>query len=208
MRTHAVLGALTVSVLSMPVLADTAPIGPGDPTWAMRSVLGYTKTGGNTDNSAGNLLFHVAHVMGDWKLLFGVDGLYGSTRGETTAQAWDAHGQANYNFSSKFFWYVGLSYDDDRFSGFAYQEAVKTGIGYKFVDTDATKFTIQAGAGYRQLHPEILVKDQLGGVISRTELDPTSDAIFDGALTYEHNFNQYSKLLPHSRRCSRAARTP
>ncbi len=174
--------------------ADEPPYA-GDPNWAMRVLLGYTKTGGNTDNSAGNFLFHVAHVMGDWKLLFGAEGLYGSTRGETTAQAWDAHTQANYNFSSRFFWYVGLSYTDDRFSGFAFQEAVKSGIGYKAVETDATKLTIQAGAGYRRLRPEILVKDDIGGVVSRTELDETSDAVFDGALTYEHSFNQYSKLL-------------
>lgn len=174
--------------------ADEPPY-TGDPDWAMRALLGYTKTGGNTDNSAGNFLFHVAHVIGDWKLLFGTEGLYGSTRGETTAQAWDAHVQAAYNFSSRFFWYVGLSYTDDRFSGFAFQEAVKSGIGYKVVETDATKLTIQAGAGYRRLRPEILVKDDLGGVIGRTELDSTSDAVFDGGLTYEHSFNQYSKLL-------------
>jgi len=174
--------------------ADEPPY-QGDPNWAMRALLGYTKTGGNTDNSAGNFLFHVAHLSGQWKLLFGAEGLYGSTRGETTAQAWDAHGQANYNFSSRFFWYVGLNYTDDRFSGFAFQEAVKTGIGYKVVETNATKLTIQAGAGYRRLRPEILVKDDRGGVLSRTELDSTSDAVFDGALTYEHSFNQYSKLL-------------
>ena len=160
--------------------ADEPPY-TGDPDWSMRALLGYTKTGGNTDNSAGNFLFHVAHLIGDWKLLFGTEGLYGSTRGETTAQAWDAHVQANYNFSSRFFWYVGLSYTDDRFSGFAFQEAVKSGIGYKVVETDATKLTIQAGAGYRRLRPEILVKDDLGGVIGRTELDSTSDAVFDGA---------------------------
>lgn len=174
--------------------ADEPPY-TGDPNWSLRALLGYTKTGGNTDNSAGNFLFHVAHVIGDWKLLFGSEGLYGSTRGETTAQAWDAHTQAAYNFSSRFFWYVGLSYTDDRFSGFAFQEAVKSGIGYKVVETDATKLTIQAGAGYRRLRPEILVKDDIGGVIGRTELDSTSDAVFDGALTYEHSFNQYSKLL-------------
>ena len=174
--------------------ADEPPY-TGDPNWSMRALLGYTKTGGNTDNSAGNFLFHVAHLMGDWKLLFGTEGLYGSTRGETTAQAWDAHGQADYNFSSRFFWYVGLSYTDDRFSGFAFQEAVKTGIGYKVVETDATKLTVQAGAGYRRLRPEILVKDDIGGVVDRTELDSTHDAVFDGAVTYEHSFNQYSKLL-------------
>ena len=64
-------------------------------------MLGYTKTGGNTDNSAGNFLFHAAHVMGDWKLPLGIDGLYGSTHGETTAQAWDAYLQANYYITSR-----------------------------------------------------------------------------------------------------------
>jgi putative salt-induced outer membrane protein len=196
MRSQAVVGLIGASLLSgAAAAADTAPIGPGDPTWAIRSVLGYTKTGGNTDNSAGNLLFHVAHVMGNWKLLFGVDGLYGSTKGETTAQAWAAYLQANYNLTPRLYWYVGGRYDDDRFSGFSYQEAVKTGVGYKFIDTDATKLTAQAGAGYRRLRPEILVKDDIGAVISRTEQPEESDAIFDAGLTFEHSFNEYTKLL-------------
>ena len=42
-------------------------------------MLGYSKTGGNTDNSAGNLLFHGAHVIGDWKLLY-VGGRYDDDR--------------------------------------------------------------------------------------------------------------------------------
>ena len=195
MRTEAVLGLVAAGALSGVAAADTGPIGPGDPTWAIRSVLGYTKTGGNTDNSAGNVLFHAAHVMGDWKLLFGFDGLYGSTRGETTAQAWDAFLQANYNITPRFYWYLGGRYDDDRFSGFAYQAAVKTGAGYKFIDTDATKLTAQVGAGYRRLRPEILVRDEIGGVISRTEQPEQSDAIFDAGLAYEHNFNEATKLI-------------
>jgi putative salt-induced outer membrane protein len=179
-----------VTVLSGVAAADT-----GDSTWAIRSVLGYTKTGGNTDNSAGNLLFHAAHVMGEWKLLFGGDGVYGSTKGETTAQAWDAFLQANYNITARFYWYVGGRYDDDRFSGFAYQAAVKTGVGYKFFDTDDTKLTAQLGAGYRRLRPEILVKDDVGAIISRTEQPEQSDAIFDAGATFERNFNKSTKLL-------------
>ena len=68
---------------------------------------GYSKTGGNTDNSAGNALFHVAHTVGDWKFLFGTEALYGSTKSETTAQAFTVHGQANYSFTPKFYGYVG-----------------------------------------------------------------------------------------------------
>jgi len=69
------------------------------------------------------------HVMGDWKLLLGVDGLYGSTHGETTAQAWDAYLEANYYITPRFYCYVGGRYDDDRFSGFAYHAALKSGVG-------------------------------------------------------------------------------
>ncbi|HKF96913.1 MAG TPA: hypothetical protein VKB20_01555, partial [Steroidobacteraceae bacterium] len=82
MRTRLVLGLIAVSgALPGIAAADSAPIGPGDSTWAIRTVLGYTKTGGNTDNSAGNFLFHAAHVMGKWKLLLGTEALYGSTKG-------------------------------------------------------------------------------------------------------------------------------
>ena len=195
MRMQALLGIVAASALCGVAAADTAPIGPGDPTWAIRSVLGYSKTGGNTDNSAGNFLFHMAHVMGDWKLLFGVDALYGSTRGETTAQAWDTYLQGNYNITRHFYWYLGGRYDDDRFSGFAYQAAVKTGAGYNFIDTDATKLTAQLGVGYRRLRPEILVRDDIGGVISRTEQPEESDAILDAGVAFEHNFNQATKLI-------------
>jgi putative salt-induced outer membrane protein len=188
-------GFLAVLALSGAAFADDAPSPPAEPDWALRALAGYSKTGGNTDNSAGNFLFHVAHVIGDWKLLFAAEGLYGSTRGETTAQAWNARLQANYNITPKLYWYTGLRYDDDRFSGFAYQEAIKTGVGYHFIDDDATKLTAQIGVGYRRLRPEILVKDDVGGIISRTELSEESDAVLDGAVNFEHAFNEATKIL-------------
>jgi putative salt-induced outer membrane protein len=195
-RTGLVLGLIVLSgALPGVSAADSAPIGPGDSKWAIRTVLGYTKTGGNTDNSSGNFLFHAAHVMGKWKLLFGAEALYGSTRGETTAQAWLGYLQANYDISSRFYWYIGARYDDDRFSGFAYQAALKTGAGYKIVDTDATKFTVQAGVGRRRLRPQIIVKDAGGGIVSSTEEDEDTDTILDAGLALEHSFNQYTKLL-------------
>ncbi|HKD54727.1 MAG TPA: DUF481 domain-containing protein [Steroidobacteraceae bacterium] len=197
MRTPARTGLLVAIAASGVAYADDAPsTDSGEPgTWAMRGVLGYSKTSGNTDTSAGNFLYHAAHVMGSWKLLFGADALYGSTEGETTSQAWDAYLQGNYNISSRFYWYVGGRYDDDRFSGFAYQTAVKTGVGYKIIDTDATKLTAQVGFGHRWLQPEILFRDDIGAVISRTRLESTTDWIADAGLAYEHSFNQYTKLL-------------
>jgi putative salt-induced outer membrane protein YdiY len=179
------------------------PAYEGDPNWSMRALLGYSKTGGNTDNSSANGLFHVAHVMGDWKVLFGIDALYGTTKGETTSQSLGIRAQANYNFSPKFYWYVGAGYLDDRFSGFAYQDALKTGVGYQVVNTDATKFTVQAGVGYLWLRKEYLIKDAIGGVTERLDYDPNTgipyeaehSVAFDGAVAFEHSFNEYTKLL-------------
>ena len=173
-----------------------APEFTGDPTWASRGQLGFSKTSGNSDTTAANFLFRAAHTVGDeWKFLMGAEGLYGATHGETTAQAWDVHGQANYNLTPQLYWYGGLRYDDDRFSGFAYQAAVTTGIGHQFINTDDTKFTGQVGVGVRRLQPELLVKDSTGGIISSTKLDSTSDAVLDAGLNFEHSFNAATKLL-------------
>jgi putative salt-induced outer membrane protein len=45
------------------------------------------------------------------------------------------------------------------------------------MNTDDTKLTVQAGAGYRRLRPEIIDKDNTGAVISRTPQDATGEAI-------------------------------
>jgi putative salt-induced outer membrane protein len=203
MRTPAAVALLSLYALSAVARADDAPPYEGDPNWSMRALLGYSKTGGNTDNSAGNFLFHVAHVIDNWKLLFGTEGLYGSTKGETTAQALTVHAQGNYNFTPQLYWYLGASYADDRFSGFAYQDALKSGVGYQIFNSDATKLTVQGGVGYLWLRKEWLIKDDVGGVIQRLDYDPNTgipfeaehNVAFDGAVNFEHNFNQSTKIL-------------
>jgi putative salt-induced outer membrane protein len=198
MRTPASLPAACLLLGFVTAHAEDAPapVLTGDPTWASRGQLGFSKTSGNSDTTAANFLIHAAHTLGDdWKFLMGAEGLYGSTHGETTAQAWDVHGQANYNLTPRLYWYGGLRYDEDRFSGFAYQAALTTGTGYQFIKTDATKLTGQVGAGVRRLQPELLVKDETGGIISSTKLDASTDAVFDASLTFEHSFNAATKLL-------------
>ena len=198
MRTPASLPAacLLLSLATAQAQEPPPPEFTGDPTWASRGQLGYSKTSGNSDTTAANFLIHAAHTLGDeWKFLMGAEGLYGSTHGETTAQAWGVHGQANYNLTPRLYWYAGLRYDDDRFSGFAYQAALSSGAGYQFVKTDATKLTGQVGVGARRLQPEILVKDATGGIISSTKLEASTDAVLDAGLTFEHAFNAATKVL-------------
>jgi len=171
------------------------PAAGDDDQWASRAAVGYTKTGGNTDTSSGNALFHIAHLEGSWKFLFGAEGLYGSTKGETTAQAWDAHFQANYNITQRLYWYGGLRYDDNKFSGFVYQETISTGAGYQFIKTDDTKLAGQVGVGERRLRTELLTEDSVGAITSTMELPAESDTVLDAALNLDHSFNASTKVI-------------
>jgi putative salt-induced outer membrane protein len=189
--------------------ADDPPPDPNDhpdSTWSSRALLGYTKTSGTTDNSSANGLFHVAHVIDKWKILFGTEALYGATRGETTAQAWHAHIQGNYNFTDNLYWYSGYRQDNDKFSGFLYQKTVSTGIGWQIIKNDKTQLNIQGGVGETWLRPQDLVLDAVGGIqiVPCAAPDPGTctwmypgekDTVFDGALNFEQDFNQYAKLL-------------
>ena len=58
--------------------------------------------------------------------------------------------QSDYKLSVRSFWFGGLHYDADKFSGFDYQTSLITGYGNKFFDTDTYKFSSQLGAGFRR----------------------------------------------------------
>jgi putative salt-induced outer membrane protein len=194
LRRYALGGCLAAAALWGVVQADEPQPETNDP-WAARAQAGYSRTGGTTDTSSANALFHVAHTLDKWKFVFATEGLYGSTRGETTAQAWNIRGQANYNFTDRLYWYAGFGYIDDKFSGFAYQAVLSTGVGYQIIKTDDTKLTAQLGVGPRRLKPQMVTLDAAGGIASVTDLPTETDAVLDGAVNLEHSFNSATKFI-------------
>jgi putative salt-induced outer membrane protein len=93
------------------------------------------------------------------------------------------------------FWFGKLEYQDDRYSGFQYQESAATGIGRIFLQSETDKLTGQIGAGIRRLRREDLIRDDTGAVISRIPGDSSEDGVATGAVSYEHNFNASTKLV-------------
>jgi putative salt-induced outer membrane protein len=168
-----------------------------DGSWAARAQVGYSKTGGNTDTSTANALFHIAHTYEQWKFLFGVDGYYGSTLGTTTAQSWDGYLQANYNISDRLFWFGRLSDLSNKFSGFASQQVASTGVGYQFIRTDATKLSGQIGIGEERLQMDTFLPTAVGGIDASTytTLPWQSETVVDALVKVEHDFNSITKVL-------------
>ena len=164
--------------------------------WAARSELGYALARGNSDTDNGNFKLDVARLWDNWIFSSGLSGLYGKTNGIGSAQRWDGRFQVDYRFTAKMFWFGKLEYENDRYSGFAYQASAASGLGRIFLQTDSDKLTAQIGAGVRRLRTEQLIRDpDTNAVIQRIPGDSSEDAVASGALSYEHDFNSSTKLL-------------
>lgn len=176
--------------------AATATSQPADAgTWAAQGQLGLIVTSGNTTTKSGNATFDAAHVMGRWTVGGGLAALYASTGGFTTQEDVNANLQADLALSKRTFWFSNARWDRNLFTGFAYQESVATGGGFKFVETPATLLAGELGVGYRREEPEILTTGPLGNVLSRQRQAVMNDAVLEAGLTYSHSISQSTKVV-------------
>lgn len=175
--------------------ADDAPP-PPPPTgvWIGKGQLGFVDTTGNSQAQTANANLDMTRYDGAWKNEGYTSGLYGKSAGIVSAERWDARWQTNYTISGKLFAFGGLQYEHDLFDGFEYQASVDGGLGYKFIDSDTTTLTAQAGPGYRRLRPEIIIKNAAGEVTSRTPLDASGEAIGTAGIDFSHKFNASTTL--------------
>jgi putative salt-induced outer membrane protein len=166
--------------------------------WSTRGEAGFVAARGNSSTETANAKIEIIREINKWKYTLATSGLYGRGSGITTAQHVDGRFQTDKAFGAlqRSFWFGAVRYEDDRFSGFDYQTTVTTGLGRKFIDTEATKLAIQIGAGYRALRPELLVRDPTTDeVLARVLGERTHDGVVNGALSFSHAFNDHTKLI-------------
>jgi putative salt-induced outer membrane protein len=164
-------------------LADDPPPPPQD-VWTGKGQAGYVSSQGNSDAKSANAAIDAAFLDGPWKHAFHLGGLYGESAGIVSAERWDTGWQSNYDLTPQLYTFGGLRYERDMFSGFQYQESLTAGLGYKIFDTNTTKLDIQAGAGFKRLRPEDLIKDAAGAVVQRIPLTAESGAIGTLGVNY------------------------
>ena len=162
------LQALMMSaLLAVPVITMSDEPPPPIGVWTGKGQAGYVASQGNTDSKSANAMLDMGFIAPPWKHAFHLEGLYGQSAGITAAERWDTQWQSNYSITPKLFGFGALRYDHDLFSGFQYQGSVAGGAGYQIFDSDATKLSVQLGAGYRSLRPERLIKNASGAVVAR-----------------------------------------
>ena len=185
------LAIYTPAFASLP-LAATPRAAQAD--WLGKAEAGYVMARGNSDANTANAKLDLTNEKGRWKHTLAMGGLYGRSNDITTAQRWDTYWRSDYARTERFFTFGALRYEDDSFSGFDYQGSLSAGVGYHFVQTEATKFTATLGAGYRVLRPEDLIRDQFGDVVDRIKGERSEDAIANATLDYEHKLTANTTL--------------
>ncbi len=163
------LGLLAVSV-------------PAQAEWSGKGELGGSFATGNSENQSATAALLVTNTYDQWKHELGFAGNYGNDGDVTTAQRWEIRGQSNYDFTKRAFWFGAARYEDDRFSAYDYQGTLATGLGYKIIDTEATKFWVQGGPGYR------FAKEQETG-------DTEDGLIFRGDIRFEQQLTANTKII-------------
>src|ERR1700722_9765339 len=181
--------ALLVLIPAISAWSAEAPPPPQD-VWIGKGQFGFLSSHGNSDAESLNGAIDLLRYDGPWKNELFLGGLYGKNSGVVSAERWEARSQSNYAISGDLFAFGGLRYEHDLFDGFQYQASVTAGFGYKLINRDDTKLTLQAGAGYRRLRPETIDKDDSGQVISRTPLDATGEAIATVGVDFSHAFSK------------------
>jgi putative salt-induced outer membrane protein len=181
--------------MAVALAAVAAPVKGQSANWSGRSEVGFVASRGNTVAESANARFEITRETQDWRNFFATSGLYGRASRIESSRRWDARYQLDHFIRAQTFWFVGGRYEDDRYSGFAYQGTATAGLGRKFYDTELTKLTAQIGVGYRSLRPEDLLRDDSNAVIARIPGERETDMVTNAAVTYEHSFNENTKVL-------------
>lgn len=175
------LALSVMALLPAVALCDEAP--PQD-VWTGKGQAGIVASQGNTQARTANAALDLGLLDGPWTHSLHLETLYAKSAGITSGERWDALWQTNYALSSALYTFGALRFDRDLFSGFNYQGSVAAGLGYKIIDTNGLKLSVQAGPGYRRERPQMLTRDAAGEVIARTFGAPTSSAILSAGIDY------------------------
>ncbi len=123
---------------------------PPQNLWNNEISLGYSQTGGNTENQAGEAALKMHRKTKDNEFNFEASGIYGSSDQKMDTQYYRGLIRYAYSFSDSLKWYhfTKLEGSRDRFANINYRLTPSTGIGYWFSDQPPLKAMAEIGLGY------------------------------------------------------------
>lgn len=146
-----VLSVLAISAAST-AYAETAVTDASaiDTAWKGNVEIGYVTTSGNTETESLNAKAKAETEREKWRHTINFEALNSSDQKVTTAERYMLSGQSSYKMGKKNFFYVLVSYEDDRFSGYDYRVTESIGYGRRVIGEPTMTLDLEIGPGARQ----------------------------------------------------------
>lgn len=187
---------LTVALCTSAFAEDT-------PRFQADAQVGAILTSGNTDSTALKGKLEIRQNLASWRNNYVLEALFKEdeveyvvggatvTEEQVTAEKYFASAQADYKLNEQ---YRGLflfgSYEDDRFSGYAYQATVAAGYSDALILTDRNRLLYSIGPGYSFYETDDTLNDQ--GDLTEGESDDS--VIIRFSADYTHTFSESAKF--------------
>jgi putative salt-induced outer membrane protein len=145
-----VCSSLTAGTVAVPAGKGKIPV-PGTPVaspWDVSLASGLSMAKGNSDNLALSAQFLATYVTPQDEFKFSTDYFYGENESVTNQNRLTIQAALNHNLNENFYLGLGSSYRFDEITDLDYRIGVGPVLGYRLINTDATKLTVEAGVGY------------------------------------------------------------
>jgi putative salt-induced outer membrane protein len=121
-----------------------------DGSWKGNAELGIVNTTGNTETETISAKAKAETEREKWRHTINFEALNSSDQNATTAERYFLSGQSSYKMGKKNFFFVLLSYEDDRFSGYDYRVTESIGYGRRVIGEPDLTLDLEIGPGARQ----------------------------------------------------------
>ncbi len=112
--------------------------------------LGVLMTSGNTEETNVDSRFAIAQESRRWRNTAELGARHTEAEDETTAEQYRAEGETNYKFTERQYWFLRGAWEDDRFSGYAFESSITAGYGHRLWESGEKSFwSVSTGLGYR-----------------------------------------------------------
>lgn len=168
-------------------------------TWSADAEFGLISTSGNTTTSSVKAKLDVSQELTQWRNQYILEGLYKqdevdvtvddvtTQESQTTAQKYFASVQSDYKLDAehKGFFVYG-SYEDDRFSGYAYQGTFAIGYSDRLFKTDKSHLNYSVGPGMAFSKTEDTIE---AGIVTEGEENQNAVVRLSAAYLYKISSN-------------------
>lgn len=121
-----------------------------DGSWTGNAELGIVNTTGNTETETISAKAKAETEREKWRHTINFEALNSSDQNVSTAERYMLSGQSSYKMGKKNFFFVLVSYEDDRFSGYDYRITESIGYGRRVIGEPDLTLDLEIGPGARQ----------------------------------------------------------